>query len=168
MNTSTRKARSNKTLVATAVFIFLMVAFPTWASEIHHPVARSSELERELAFRLSVQDKHDVWRAEGLDKVFPIQGPAPEYTVRFHAAAAGKLQELFGLTLALTGADGLVLQVPLALRTPWHKKDEVSVEFLIRKDLLSRARLTLRCGQPNGEVSYSIRLVDHAPNPGAP
>jgi hypothetical protein len=150
------------------VSLILILAFSAWANEIHHKVERSSDLERELAFRLSIQDKHDVWRADGLDKVFPIKGPAPEHIVRFDATMTGKLKSVFGLTLTLTGADGIVVQVPLALRTKWHKENEVSVKFLISKDMISRAGLTIRCGLPNLEESYSIRLVDYAPKPGTP
>jgi hypothetical protein len=148
--------------IATVLVLLLPIAFSTWANEIHRQVERASDLERELAFRLSVQDKHDVWRADGLDKIFPINGPSPEYIVRFHAAATGKLKDVFGLTLTLMDTETIVLQVPLALRTKWNKEDELSVEFLIRKDMIDRAELNIRCGLPNREESYSIQLVDYA------
>lgn len=149
--------------IATFLALLLPIAFSAWANEIHRQVERSSDLERELAFRLTVQDKHDVWRADGLDKIFPINGPSPEYMVRFHATATGKLKDVFGLTLTLseTETDNIVLHVPLALKTKWHKEDELFVVFLIRKDMIDRAELNIRCGQPNGEESYSIQLVDY-------
>ncbi len=147
--------------IATVLALLLPIVFSAWASEIHRQVERSSDLERELAFRLSVQDKHDVWRADGLDKIFPINGPSPEYLVRFHAAATGKLKDVFGLTLTLKDTENIVLHVPLALRTKWNNEDELSVEFLIRKDMIDRADLNIRCGLPNREESYSIQLVDY-------
>lgn len=146
-----------------AVGLLLIWACAALASERRLEVERSSDLERELGYHLSVQDKHDVWRAEGLEKVFPIKGPASEYTVRFRAAMTGKLKDIFALTLTLADADGFKLEVPLALRTKWDKGNEVSVGFLIRKDQINRAQLIIRCGVPNGEESYSIQLVDYAP-----
>jgi len=46
---------------------------------------RSSDLKRTLGCELTVIDKHEAWRAEGLDKAFAIQGPANEYMVRLQA-----------------------------------------------------------------------------------
>jgi len=154
--------------ITTVVSLLLILGFSAWANEIRHQVERSSDLERELAYQLSVQDKHDVWRAEGLDKVFPIKGPAPEYMLRLHATTAGKLKDLFGLTLTLTRADGILVQVPLAIRSKYNKNNEVWVEFLINKELISRAVLTIRCGSPLSEESYAIRLGDYAPEQKTP
>ena len=150
------------------VTLLLILGFSVWANEIRHRVERSSDVERELGYKLSIQDKHDAWRAEGLDKVFPIKGPGPEYMVRFHATTTGKLKDLFGLTLTLTGADGMLVQVPLAVRSKWEKDNEVSVQFLIKKDMINRAELTVRCGLPNLEESYVIRLSDHVPEQANP
>ncbi len=127
-----------------------------------------------------MQDKHDDWRAQGLDKVFPIKGPAPEYLVRFDATTGGKLKELFGLSLALTDAHGLLVSVPLETQSIFSEKlaqlkadalglkgdaataRQVSVQFLIKKELITGAVLKIRCGSGISEESYSIRLADYA------
>ena len=44
------------------------------AFEIKREVAGSSPLERELGYTVTVQDKHDAWCAQGLEKIFPIKG----------------------------------------------------------------------------------------------
>jgi len=96
--------------------------------------------------------------------LLPIEGPASEYVVRFHAAAAGKLNELSGLTLTVKRAGGIIMQVPLAIRSIWNKENEVDVQFLIKKDVINDAELTLSC-QRRSEAgsSYNIRLRDYAP-----
>ncbi len=139
-------------IAALLSFLFFF-SLPANANERRHLVARSSDLERELAYKLSVQDKHDDWRAQDLNKVFPINGPAPEYVVKFDATVAGKLKDLFGLTLTVTGADGMLVQVPLALRSKWHKENEVSVQFLMKKEMISNASLKIRCGSGLSEVN---------------
>jgi hypothetical protein len=126
-----------------------------------YQVERGSEMEKELGYELSVEDKHDESRATGMDEVFPIEGPAPEYSVKFRATATGKLKDLFELDLALTDANRTLLQVPLAIRSRYNKENKVDVRFLIKKDLINQAVLTVRCGgSPQGEASYAIRLGD--------
>jgi hypothetical protein len=147
--------------IATVLTFLLVAGSAARGSETRFQVERGSDLERELGYRLSVHDKHDEWRSEGLDEVFSIEGPAPEYVVKFHATAAGKLKDVFGLTLTLTDANGTLLVAPLAIRSKWHKEDEVDVQFLIKKDLIKQAVLKIRCGLPNVEGSYAIRLADY-------
>jgi hypothetical protein len=112
-----------------------------------------------------------------------IKDPAPEYLVRFDATTSGKLKELFGLTLTLTGTEGLLVSVPLETQSKFSEKiaqlkaealglhgdaapaREVSVQFLIKKELITGAVLNIRCGSPKSEESYSIRLADYASEP---
>jgi hypothetical protein len=91
---------------------------PVGANEIRHQVKRSSDLERELALKISVMDKHDSWRADGLDKVFAIDGESPEYLVRFETTPTGKLKDLFGLGLSLSDAG--IESNPQHLSSPRH------------------------------------------------
>jgi hypothetical protein len=148
--------------IATVLGFLLVAGCGARGSDVYrYQVERGSELEKELGYELSVQDQHDESRAEGMDEVFPIEGPAPEYSVKFHATAAGKLKDLFELDLALTDANGTLLQLPLAIRSRYNKENEVNVRFLIKKDLINQAVLTIRCGgRPQGEASYAIRLGD--------
>ncbi len=165
-----------------AIILFLVFACGVSASanEVRHEVARSSDLERELGYKLSVQDKHDAWRADGLHKIFPITGPAPEYTVRFDATTVGRLKDLFGLSLTLRDVNGILVQVPLETRSKFsddlaqlHSRmhpdageapsRQLSIQFLIKKEMLNYAVFTIRCGTGMSEESYSIRLIDYAP-----
>jgi hypothetical protein len=87
------------------------------------------------------------------------EGPAPEYVVKFHATAVGKLKDLFELDLTLTDANGTLLQAPLAIRSRYNKANQIDVQFLIKKDLINRSVLTIRCGGASQcEASYAIRL----------
>jgi hypothetical protein len=153
------------------------------ASEIKREVDRNSPLERELGYTVSVQDKNEAWRAQGLEKVFPIKGPAAEYLVRFKAMNVGRLKTLFGLYLTLANANGLLANVPVETRSKFsddlayirrNQRDggggesaerEISVEILLNKELIDHATLTIRCGTGLAEESYVIRLKDYAPNP---
>src|SRR5205823_3459425 len=126
-----------------------------------HEVKHDSDLEKELGYTLSVQDQHDGMRAEGMDETFPIEGPAPEYIVKFRGSVTGRLKDLFELRLTLSDANGTLLQAPLAIRTRWNKENEIRVQFLIKKELINQAMLTIRCsGSPQEENSYAIRLGD--------
>ena len=126
-----------------------------------HEVKHDSDLEKELGYTLSVQDQHDDMRAEGVDETFPIEGLAPEYIVKFRGSVTGRLKDLFELRLTLSDANGTLLQAPLAIRTRWNKENEIRVQFLIKKELINQAMLTIRCsGSPQGENSYAIRLGD--------
>ena len=151
------------------LFVLVILSFladygsAAWANEIRHHVERSSDLERELALKISVMDKNDAWRADGLDKVFPIKGEAPEYLVRFSTTSTGKLQDLFGLGLSLSDEHGVLVSVPLEIRSKWEQPNTVRVEFLIKKLFLERAILKIRCGTGNAETSYTVALKDYAP-----
>ena len=126
-----------------------------------HEVKHDSDLEKELGYTLSVQDQHDGMRAEGMDETFPIEGLAPEYIVKFRGSVTGRLKDLFELRLTLSDANGTLLQAPLAIRTRWNKENEIRVQFLIKKELINQAMLTIRCsGSPQEENSYAIRLGD--------
>ena len=139
-----------------------------WSNEIRHHVKRSSDLERELALKISVMDKHDAWRADGLDKIFPINGEAPEYLVRFETASTGKLKDLFGLGLSLSDEHGVLVAAPLEIRSKWDQPNTVRVEFLIKKVFLERAMLKIRCGTGASETSYTVALNDYAPQKRTP
>jgi hypothetical protein len=59
-------------------------------------------------------------------------------------------------------ADEIVVQVPLAIRSTWNKENEVDVQFLIKKDMIDEALLTLRCERRSeAGGSYTIRLRDY-------
>ena len=61
----------------------------------------------------------------------------------------------------MSDANGTLLQAPLAIRTRWNKDNEIRVQFLIKKELINQAMLTIRCsGSPQEENSYAIRLGD--------
>lgn len=142
------------------VLAFLFLAgFAAGESDIsRYQVERGSQLEKELGYEVSVQDKYDEWQSDNRDGM-GIEGPAPEYVVKFHATAAGKLKDLFEIDLALTDANGTLLEVPLAIRSRYNKENQVQFQFLIKKDMIDRAVLTIRCGgPPQGEASYAIRL----------
>ena len=148
--------------VAIVVGLLLVFGCAARGKGIDRQVERGSQLETELGYKLSVHDKHDEWRSEGLDGVFPIEGPAPEYVVKFHATAAGKLEDLSGLTLTVKRADEIVVQVPLAIRSIWNKENQVDVQFLIKKDMINGAVLSLRCERRSeAGGSYIIRLRDY-------
>jgi hypothetical protein len=144
----------------TIVLGFLLVAgCAARGSDVYrYQVEHGSQLEKELGYEFSVQDKHDEWQSDSRDGI-GIEGPAPEYVVKFHAMAAGKLKDLFELDLALTDANGTLLQVPLAIRSRYNKENQVDVRFLIKKDLINQVVLIIRCGSsPQGEASYAVRL----------
>src|SRR5437667_3349276 len=125
---------------------FLIAECAVRASDVYrYEVKRGSDLEKELGYEVSVQDKHDEWQSGSRDGI-GIEGPAPEYVVKFHATAAGKLKDLFELDLALTDANGTLLQVPLAIRSRYNKENQGDVRFLIKKDVINRAVFTIRCG----------------------
>jgi len=61
----------------------------------------------------------------------------------------------------LSDASGALLEAPLAIRTRWNKENEIRLQFLIKKESINQAVLTIRCGDsPQGENSYAIRLGD--------
>src|SRR5947208_179928 len=133
--------------IATVVGLLLVFGCTALGKGTDRHVERDSELERELGYKLSVHDKHDEWRSEGTDEIFPIEGPAPEYMVKFQATARGKLSDLSGLVLTVKRPEGILVQVPLAMRSIWSKENEVDVQFLIKKDMIDDALLTLQCGR---------------------
>jgi hypothetical protein len=59
-------------------------------------------------------------------------------------------------------SDGIVVQVPLAISSLWNKENEVDVQFLIKKDMINDAVLTLRCERRSeAGGGYMIRLGDY-------
>jgi hypothetical protein len=152
------------------VIVLSFLFFAGWrarGSDVYrYQVERGSELEKELGYKLSVQDHHDEERSQGMDAVVPIEGAAPDYWVKFRATAAGKLKDLFELDLTLNDAKGTVLRIPLAIRSRWNKENEIDLRFPIKKELTNQAVLILRCAPPttiHPEAMYSIRLGDYAP-----
>jgi hypothetical protein len=149
----------------------LVAALAIRGSDVdRYEVKRGSELEKELGYKLSVQDEHDEQRSEGMDAVVPIEGPARDYSVKFRATVTGKLKNLIGLDLTLGDAKGTLVRVPLAIRTVWNKEKEIDIRFPIKKDLINQAVLTIGCGAWIGgklaahpEAMYAIRLGDYAP-----
>jgi len=67
-------------------------------------------LRKNSVTKFPCKDKHDEWQSDSRDGI-GIEGPAPEYAVKFHATAAGKLKDLFEVDLALIDANGTLLQV---------------------------------------------------------
>src|SRR5207253_173963 len=64
--------------------------------------------------------------------------------------------------LTVKRADEIMVQGPLAIRSIWNKENEVDVQFLIKKDLINDAVLTLRCERRSeAGGSYNIRLRDY-------
>jgi hypothetical protein len=158
--------------IAIVLGFLLAAASAARASDVYrYEVKRGSDLEKELGYKLSVQDEHDEERSQGMDAVIPIEAPAPDYFVKFHASVAGKLKDLFELDLTLTDATGTLLRVPLAIRSRWNKDNEVDARFPIKKDLINQAVLMIRRApgmSAHPEAIYSIRLGDYAPgNAGA-
>src|SRR5438094_763212 len=118
--------------IAIVLGFFLIAECAVRASDVYrYEVKRGSDLEKELGYEVSVQDKHDEWQSDSRDGI-GIEGPAPEYVVKFHATAGGKLKDLFELDLALTDANGTLLHVPLAIRSRYNKENQVDVRFVIK------------------------------------
>jgi len=163
------------------VLSFLLVsACAVRGSHVYsHEVDRGSDLEKELGYKVSVQDERDEKPSESFDKVMPIECAALKYVVKFHATVGSKLKDLFELDLTLNDANGILVQVPLSLRSQSNEGNEIDVEFLIKKDLIDQAVLYIRCApsmlehlSAGGgavkfhtvpETSYTIRLGDYAP-----
>jgi hypothetical protein len=129
-------------------------------------VDRGSDLEKELGYELSVHEEHGEKQPESLEKVIPVEGAAPKYTVKLHAPVADKLKDLFEVDLIVNDGNAILAQVPLAIRSRLTKENEVDVQFLIRKDWINQAVLDIRCApwmRVHPETVYSIRLEDYAP-----
>ncbi len=96
------------TMRAAIVLSFILVArcIALGSDVYRYEVKPGSDLEKELRYTLSVQDKNDEDRSLGMDAVVPIEGRAPDYSVRFRSTAAGKLKDLFELDLTLNDAKG--------------------------------------------------------------
>src|SRR5438128_6606517 len=151
-------------------FVFVAGSAARASNVYHDDVKRGSDLEKELGYKLSVQDHHDEERSQGMDVAVPIEGTAPDYWVKFRAVIAGKLKNLIGLDLTLNDANSMLARLPLANRTVWNKENEIDIRFPIKKELLNQAVLTIKCGSwiksmltPNPETMYIIRLGDYAP-----
>src|SRR6184192_1662745 len=144
--------------IAIVLGFLLVVGCAARGSDVYrYEVKRGSELEKELGYKLSVQDEHDEERSEDLDRVSPIEGAAPKYTVKFHATVADKLKDVFELDLTLNDANGGLVQVPLAIRSRWNKENELDVRFLIKKDLISQAVLAIRCAPRSEEHTSELQ-----------
>jgi hypothetical protein len=120
------------------VISFLLVAgsIAQGSNLYRYEVKRDSDLEKELGYKLSVQDEHDEQRSQGMDAVIPIEGSASDYWVKFRATVAGKLKNLIGLDLTLSDPSGTLIRVPLAIRTVWNKENQIDVRFPIKKELI--------------------------------
>ncbi len=131
-----------------------------------YEVDRGSDLEKELGYELSVHEEYGEEQTESRDKVIPVEGAAPKYTVKFHVPVADKLKDVLELALTVNDGNAILAQVPLAIRSRFTKENEVDVQFLIRKDWIDQAVLDIRCAPwmtVHPETVYSIRLGDYAP-----
>ncbi len=145
--------------------LLLVLGCSARASDVYrHEVDRGSDLEKELGYKVLVQDEHDEKASKGPGNVIPIKGTAPRYVVEFRATVVDKLNDLFELDLTLGDANGMLIQVPLAIGSIWNNEKEVDVQFLIKKDLINQAVLAVRCAprmSVHPESSYAIRLGDY-------
>jgi hypothetical protein len=153
--------------IAVVLGFLLVVGCAARGSDVYrYEVDRDSDLEKELGYKVAVEDAHNEKRSENLDEVMPIKGAAPKYWVKFRATPGDKLKDVFEVDLTLNDANGVLVQVPLAIRSQWNKENKIDVRFLIKKDLISQAVLALRCApwmSMHPETSYTIRLGDYAP-----
>ena len=136
------------------------------SSVYRYEVDRGSDLEKELGYELSVHEEHGEKQTESVDKVIPVEGAAPNYTVKFHVPVADELKDVFELALTVNDGNAILAQVPLAISSRFTKENEVDVQFLIRKDWIDQAVLDIRCAPwmtVHPETVYSIRLGDYAP-----
>jgi len=136
------------------------------SSVYRYEVDRGSDLEKELGYELSVHEEYDEKQTESRDKVIPVEGAAPKYTVKFHVPVADKLKDVLELALTVNDGNAILAQVPLAIRSRFTKENEVDVQFLIRKDWIDQAVLDIRCAPwmtVHPETVYSIRLGDYVP-----
>ena len=130
------------------------------SSVYRYEVDRGSDLEKELGYELSVHEEHGEKQTESVDKVIPVEGAAPNYTVKFHVPAADKLKDVFELALTVNDGNAILAQVPLAISSRFTKENEVDVQFLIRKDWIDQAVLDIRRAPwmtVRPETVYSIR-----------
>src|SRR5207247_4514615 len=95
-------------------------------------VDRGSDLEKELGYELSVHEEYGEKRTESRDKVIPVEGAAPKYTVKFHVPVADKLKDVFELALTVNDGNAILAQVPLAISSRCSKENELDDNFLIR------------------------------------
>jgi hypothetical protein len=136
------------------------------SSVYRYEVDRGSDLEKELGYELSVHEEHGEKQTESVDKVIPVEGAAPNYTVKFHVPVADKLKDVFELALTVNDGNAILAQVPLAISSRFTKENEVDVQFLVRKDWIDQAVLDIRCAPwmtVHPETVYSIRLGDYLP-----
>src|SRR5436309_11537424 len=151
---------------AVILTLLLMFGCALRASDVsRYEIDRGSDLEKELGYKLSAQDENGEKQSKSLDKGALIEGAAPRYAVSFHVSIADRLKDLFELDLTLNDANGILVQVPLALRSQWNKQNEVDVQFLIEKDWINRAVLAIRSAPwmlVHPETVYAIRIGDYA------
>src|SRR5206468_12828552 len=128
--------------IAVALGFLLLAGSAAGESDVsRYQAERGSELEKELGYEVSVQDKHDEWQSDSRDGI-GIEGPAPEYVVKFHATAGGKRRALFASTLALPDANGPRLPLPFRIRWRTNKTNRSAVRSPINKNVTIRAGLT--------------------------
>src|SRR5437773_6944634 len=146
--------------IAVVLSFLLIVGCAVRGSSVYrYEVDRGSDLEKELGYKLSVQDEHGEKQSESLDKVIPIESATPKYAVKFQAPVTDKLKVLFEFDLTLNDANGILIQVPLAIRPRLTKENAVDVQFLIKKDWINQAVLAIRCApwmSVHPEAVYSI------------
>ena len=153
--------------IAIVLGFFLIAECAVRASDVYrYEVKRGSDLEKELGYELSVHEEYGEKQTESRDKVIPVEGAAPKYTVKFHVPVADKLKDVFELALTVNDGNAILAQLPLAMSSRFTKENEVDVQFLIRKDWIDQAVLDIRCAPwmtVHPETVYSIRLGDYAP-----
>src|SRR5438046_4496369 len=95
-----------------------------------HEVKHGSDLEKELGYKVLVQDENDEKRSKSPDKVIPIKGAAPRYMVEFRATEVDKLKDLFELDLTLGDANGMLVQGTVELESIRNREKEVDGQFI--------------------------------------
>jgi len=149
-----------KNLLLGLVFI-LLLSTNAFGSSRKITVEKSSEIERELNFSLTIVDKYIDWRDQGLDKVFSIEGLSDEFVVKFQAPIEGKLIDVFGVNLTIMKGNNFLVNVPVEMKSKFSTKEKIDLQFRVDKSRINDAFITLRCGNPLVEVMYKINLKDY-------
>jgi len=77
--------------IAIVVVFLLVFGLAVRGSDVYrHEIDDGSDLEKELGYKVSVQDAHE--------------SVPPKYAIDFHATVADKLKDLFELNLTLSDA----------------------------------------------------------------
>src|SRR5436190_735745 len=99
------------------------------SSVYRYEVDRGSDLEKELGYELSVHEEYGEKRTESRDKVIPVEGAAPKYTVKFHVPVADKLKDVFELALTVNDGNAMLAQVPWRSARDSPKKTKSTSNF---------------------------------------